>query len=206
MPRALLGITLAIVALARVASAEPCAETAATLRRELDGEARRMGYWVLAWRIFHSAAAVGQFAIAASGKASDNDTKSLWVGGAKSSLAALGFWFSPLRIHVPPPTGDACTDLALLRNTVERVASDERATFWAGHVSGVVVNGIGGVILAETASWQTGLTSFASGLAVGLINTYTMPRASWRQVGESSWTAGVTTGHGRWQLVVAGRF
>lgn len=209
MPRALLLITLGLVgagSLGRVAAAEPCAEDAAALRAELEHESTRVDRWVLAWRIVYSAAAVGEFAGAASGVANPDDTQGLWVGGAKASLAALGFWFSPLRIHVPAPSGDACTDLSMLRNTSERVASDERAAFWTAHVGGLIVNAVGIAILSQTASWRTALTSFATGYPVGLLSTYTMPRASWGRVREQSWTAGVTAARGRWGLVVAGSF
>jgi hypothetical protein len=207
--RALLVITLGVVAglvvPGRVA-AEPCADDAAALRKELEHESSRVDHWVLAWRIVYTTAAVGEFAGAAAGVANANDTQGLWVGGAKASFAALGFWFGPLRIHVPPPTGDACTDLSMLRNASERVASDERAAFWTAHVGGLIVNAVGIAILSQTASWRTALTSFATGYPVGLLSTYTMPRASWGRVRESSWTAGVTAARGRWGLVVAGSF
>lgn len=206
MPRALLLITLGVVLLGRVAAAEPCAEDAAALRAELERESRNVNRWVLAWRIVYTTAAVGELAVAASGAANREDTQGLWVGGAKASLAALGFWFAPLRVRVPPPSGDACTDLSMLRNMSERAASDERAAFWAAHVSGLIVNGIGIAILSQTASWRTALTSFATGYPVGLLSTYTMPRASWGRVREQSWTAGVTAARGRWGLVVAGSF
>ena len=214
MPRALLLIALGVVALARVAAAEPvvaaagepCAEETAALRADLERESRRADHWVLAWRIIYTASAVGEFGLGASGTGSADDRQGYWVGGAKSSLAALGFWFSPLRIHVPPPSGDACIDRSMLRNTAERVASDERTAFWVAHVGGLIVNIGGAVLLAETASWRTGLLSFATGYPVGLLSNYTMPRASWGRVRESTWTAGVTTGPGRWGLVVAGSF
>lgn len=206
MPRALSLITLAAVAAARVAAAAPCEADAAALRAELDRESRRVDRWVLAWRIVYTAATVGELAAAASGEASPDNTQGFWVGGAKSSLAALGFWFSPLRIHVPPPSGDACTDLSMLRNTAERIASDERAAFWTAHVGGLILNIGGALLLSETASWRVGVTSFATGYPVGLLSTYTMPRTSWGRVRERNWAAGVSTGRGRWSLVVAGVF
>src|SRR5215470_3186219 len=124
--RALMVFAIGVVALEREAAAEPCADDAVALRAELERESRNVDRWVLAWRIVYTTAAVGEFGVAASGAANHDDTLGLWVGGAKASLAALGFWFAPLRIHVPPPSGDACTDLSMLRNTSERVASDER--------------------------------------------------------------------------------
>ena len=206
MLRALLVITLGVAALARAAAAEPCADDAAALRGDLEHESRRAERWVLAWRIVYTTAAVGEFAAAASGAASHDNTRSYWVGGAESAVAALGFWFAPLRIHVPPPSGDACTDRSMLRNAAERIASDESAAFWSAHIGGLILNAGGAVILAKTASWRTGLVSFASGYAVGLISAYTQPRASWGRVREPSWTAGVSAGDGGWRLVVAGSF
>ena len=216
MLRVLLLITLGMGALARVAAAEPvtataavaepCAEEAAVLRADLEHESRRAEHWVLAWRIVYTAATIGELGLAASGTGSAEDRQGYWVGGAKSSLAALGFWFAPLRIHVPPPSGDACIDRSMLRNTAERVASDERAAFWVAHVGGLIINVGGALLLAETASWRTGLLSFATGYPVALLSNYTMPRTSWGRVRESTWTASVTSGPGRWGLAVAGSF
>jgi hypothetical protein len=136
-----------------------------------------------------------------------HDTKqSLYVGGAESTLAALGAWTSPLKIHVPPTTGDACTDLFVLRGVAERAAADERRTFWVAHISGLVINAAGGLIVAERTSWQNGVLSFGSGFAVGLINAYTMPRASWRRTREATWTAHVTVTGERYALVINGAF
>jgi hypothetical protein len=149
---------------------------------------------------------VGELGVAASGATDHDNTQSLWVGGAKSTLAALGFWVSPLRIGVPPSTGDACTDRAALRAAAERAADDERRAFWASHIGGLIVNAAGAIVLAETASWKTGLLSFASGYPVGLLSTYTMPRASWARVREPAWTASVVAGGQQYALVVAGAF
>jgi hypothetical protein len=206
VPRVLLVIALGIAAQSRVAAAEPCAEDAAALRAELAHESARTDRWVLAWRIVYTTATVGQFAIAASGEGSHDYTRALWVGGAKSSLAALGFWLSPMRIRVPPATGDACTDLSMLRNASERVASNERAAFWLAHVGGLIVNVGSTLLLAKIASWETGLTSFATGYPIGLLSNYTMPRTSWGRIREPSWTAGVTANKRQWGLVVAGSF
>jgi hypothetical protein len=127
--RVRLVIALGVVALARAAAAEPCGDAGA-LRAELEQESARADHWVLAWRIAYTALAVGELGGAVSGVADHDNTLSLWVGGAKSTLGALGVWLSPLRIDVPPPTGDACTDRAALRATAERAAADERRSFW----------------------------------------------------------------------------
>lgn len=205
MLRVILVIALVVVALAPVAVAEPCSDSSA-LRAELLRESRRVQQWKWAWRITYTTLAVAQFAVAASDSVSRDDKQSLWVGGVKSSIAALGQWTSPLRIHVPPPTGDACTDRSQLRYVAERAAADERIVFWTGHIGGPIINLGGAAVIASRVSWQAGLLSFATGYAVGLLNTYTMPRASWGRIREPAWTAGLVTGEGRYSLVVTGSF
>lgn len=198
-------IPLAVLALARSAAASPCGDPR-VLRDELERESSRMDHWVLAWRIVYTAGAVGQFAGAASGAADHDNTRSLYVGGAQSAIAALGFWFSPLRIHVPPPIGDACADRNALREVAERAADDERDNFWLGHIGGLVINGAGAIVLGEIASWKTGAISFASGEVIGLISTYTMPRASWGRVRDTAWGASVVVTDHHYGVLVGGAF
>jgi hypothetical protein len=198
-------IALGVIGLARTAAAESC-EAASALRADLEREATRADRWNLAWRIVYTAGAAAQFGIAASGAVGHDDTRSLYVGGAKSTLAALGHWFAPLRVRVPHTTGDACADRAALRAAAERAADDERDAFWSAHLIGLAVNAGATVLLAEMTSWKTGLTSFAIGYPVGLLTTYTMPRASWHRVSETTWAANAFIGEGRYALVVSGSF
>jgi hypothetical protein len=203
--RALLVIVLAGVMLPRAAIAESC-EDAKALREALERESRRADRWDLAWRIVYTTVAVGELGIAASGKADHDTTVGLWVGGAKSSLAALGFWFSPLRIRVPRLSGDACADRGALRGIAERAADDERDAFLTAHIVGLLVNVGGALIVAQQTSWQNGALSFATGFPVGLLSTYTMPRASWGRVREPSWIVNVAAADGRTSLLVSGSF
>lgn len=203
--RLLIALGVIVLVCARTAAAESCGDASA-LRAELEQESARADHWVLAWRITYTALAAGELGGAVSGVADHDNTLSLWVGGAKSTLGALGVWLSPLRIDVPPPTGDACTDRAALRATAERAAADERRSFWLAHIGGFLVNAAGALVLAETASWRTGLLSFATGYPVGLLSAYTMPRASWGRVREPAWTAGVVATGRQYALVVAGAF
>ena len=206
MPRVLLLITLGLLAvLPRTAGAEICADASAW-RADLEGEARRADHWNLAWRITHTTLAVGQLVGAASGVADRDTTQGLWVGGVESALGALGAWLMPLRIRVPARIPDACADLNAVHEAARRAAIDEHEAFVAGHIGGLIVNAAGGLVVAERVSWQSGLVSFATGYAVGLLNIYTMPRASWGHFRERGWTAGVTTDRGRYTLVVAGSF
>jgi hypothetical protein len=161
---------------------------------------------VLAWRIAYTAIAVGEIAGAASGAADRDQTRSLWVGGAQSAIAALGVWGTPLRIHVPVPTGEPCHDRVVLREAAERAAFDEEQAFWVNHIGGLILNGAGMVVLAQMTSWRAGLISFATGYPVGLLANYTMPRASWGRVREAAWTAHVEVDDHRYALVVRGAF
>jgi hypothetical protein len=198
-------ILLGVLGLPLRVAGEPCPDPAA-LRADLEHESARVDRWVLAWRIVYTAAAAGELGIAASGVASHDNTVSAWVGGGKSTLGALGFWVMPLRIMVPPPTGDACYDRAALREAAARAADNERDAFWTAHIGGLIVNAGATLLLAEMTSWKTGLLSFATGYPVGLLSTYTMPRASWGRVREPVWTASVVADGRRYGLVVAGAF
>jgi hypothetical protein len=205
VPRAYLLITLGLVVLVRTAAAAPCSEPSA-LRAELQRESTRVKRWNWTWRITYTTLAVAQFAVAASGSVDRDNEISLWVGGAKSSFGALGQWFSTLRVRIPPPTGDACTDRSQLRLAAELAAFEERKAFWVSHIGGLVINLAGSAIVAERVSLRTGLLSFATGYSVGLLSIYTMPRASWRRTRAAAWTAGVVTGDRQYSIVVAGSF
>jgi hypothetical protein len=203
--RAYLVITLSAIVLAGTAAAEPCSDAAA-LRADLARESTRVKRWNWAWRITYTTLAVTQFAVAASGSVDRDNTQSLWVGGAKSSIGALGQWFSTLRVRVPPPTGDPCLDRVQLRNAAEIAAYEERKAVWVSHIGGLVINLVGAAVIAERVSLRNGLLSFATGYPVGLLSIYTMPRASWGRTRAPAWTAGVVSGEGRHSLVVAGSF
>ncbi|HSR98209.1 MAG TPA: hypothetical protein VLM79_14220 [Kofleriaceae bacterium] len=199
-------ITLVVIACARIAAAAPCEGEASDLRSDLQREARRTRIWSWSWRIVHTTSAVVQLGIAASGKANRDDTQALWVGGVKSTLGALNAWFAPPHFEVPVATGDACTDRSMLRGARERNGSDERERFWAAHISGLIVHGIGVLVLAERVSWKAGLQSFALGYPVTLLNVYTMPRESLRRMRARAWMASVTADGERYGVVVAGAF
>jgi hypothetical protein len=203
--RTALLITLGLAVVPRPAAAQSCGDADA-LRAELEREARRVSTWNWSWRIGFTALAVGQAAIAVSGSVSDDNTRGLWLGSARSALGALGQWISPLRIEVPPATGDACADRTALRAAAERAARDERQAFWVSHLGGLAINIGGAAVLAGLTSWRNGLLSFATGYPVGLLSTYTMPRASWHRTRAAAWTAGITASDGTYGFVVAGGF
>ena len=203
--RICLVIVIGLAVLAPSADAAPCSEPAG-LRASLQRESRHARRWNLAWRITYTTLAVGHLAIAPSGTAERDQTRAHWVGGVKSALGALPQWTMPLRIRVPPPSGDVCDDRASLRNAAERAGYDEAATFWTSHVGGLVINITGAAILAHLTDWRTGALSFATGYAVGLIATYTMPRASWGRIREPAWTAAVLADGERYGLIVGRAF
>jgi hypothetical protein len=203
--RARLWILLGMAALARAAAAEPCGDPSA-LRADLEQESLAADRWNLAWRIAFTAGAVGQFAVAASGSVGHDNAQALWIGGMKSSLGAIVRWILPLRIEVPPATGDACADRTALRAAAERAARVERQSFWLSHLGGLAVNLGGTLAVAARTSWQTGLLSLAVSYPIGLLSTYTMPRASWGRIRAPAWTAQVVAGQDQWSVVVGGSF
>jgi hypothetical protein len=198
-------ITLGVTVLARAVAAEPCGDASA-LRADLQREAIHADRWNLAWRIGFTASAVGQFAAAASGTFGHDNTQVLWVGGVKSSLGAIVRWILPLRIDVPAATPDACADRTALRAVAERVAGDERRSFWLSHLGGLAVNLGATLVIANRVSWKNGLVSFAISYPVGLLSTYTMPRASWHRIREPTWTTDIVASRDHWSLVVGGSF
>lgn len=200
-----LGLAMLGLAHARTAGAGPC-DDASALRADLEHESVRAQHWTLAWRITYTTLAAAELGVAASGALGHDNAEAAVVGGVKSALGALGQWFAPLRIEVPAPTGDACADRAALRAAAERTAHDERQAFWVSHLGGLAVNLAGAVVLAQQVSWQSGALSFATGYPLGLLATYTMPRASWGRVREATWTASVVVGRDHRALVVAGSF
>lgn len=205
VPHARLWVLLGMAAFARAAAAEPCGDASA-LRADLEQESLAADRWNLAWRIAFTAGAVGQLAIAASGTVGHDNAQALWVGGVKASLGAIVRWILPLRIDVPPATGDACADRTALRAAAERAARVERRSFWLSHLGGLAVNLGGALAVAERTSWQTGLLSLAVSYPIGLLSTYTMPRASWGRIRAPAWTANLVAAGDQWSLVVGGSF
>ena len=205
MPPTRLVIILGIALVASSAAAQPCAESA-QLRAHLEKEARRASYWNWSWRLGFTALALGQFVAASSSTTNPDDRPGFWVGGAKSTLAALGAWTSPLRIEVPPAI-DPCVDRIALRDAIERTGYEEKKAFWTDHIAGFIISAGGALIVAEASSARQGLISFAVGYPVGLLHAYTMPKASWHRSRESTWTAGIVgTPGGGYSLVAFGSF
>jgi hypothetical protein len=172
---------IAIVA-ARSAAAQPTCDPTA-LRTELADEAARMDRWRLGWTIGYGALTAGQLALAAAnwnpiGPDDREFRDSRYVGAAESGIGALASLFAP-HIDVPDPVADSCADVAALEAARSKAGKLERTLFWGSHAGNLVVNAAGSLILAERTNWSTAALAFAIGYPVGLLNTYTMPRASW---------------------------
>ncbi|HEX7702113.1 MAG TPA: hypothetical protein VF403_15355, partial [Kofleriaceae bacterium] len=76
----------------------------------------------------------------------------------------------------------SCTDATALRAARVKAGDAERTLFYAGHLGNFVVNLGGSLLLARATTWRAGVIAFAIGYPIGLLNTYTMPRASWHAV------------------------
>ena len=168
------------------------------LRTHLEREARRAHRWNTAWAIAFGGAAVAQLALAVTetdpfGTFDRDDQEILYLGAAKATLGVASRVVRPLRVHVPVASGDACTDVAALRDALADAGRHERQTFFLTHLGGLAVNLTGAVILAVRRSFGVGALSFALSLPVAPLSAYTQPRGSWHLWREqrASWQVGV---------------
>lgn len=185
------------------AAAASCEEEAAELRALLEGEARRARRWNTAWMIGFATASAAQLALALTETnplgAFDRDyEEALYVGAAKAGLGTLVRIVLPLRVTVPPASGDACADAPALRAALEDAGRRERRGFWFSHIGGTALNLATSALLTYRRSLEVGAISFGIGYSVGLVHVYTQPRRGWHAWRErrSSWTVGVS-GDGR---------
>lgn len=192
-------------------SASPAAPTTCDvreveeLRAHLAHQARRASTWNFAWKWTFTAAAVGSTAVALADPFPEL-RDGLYVSGGKAAIGALGRWILPLKIDVPAPDPDPCTDLARLREVLAKAAKHQRALFLTNHIGGLAVNLAGAGILWYRGSPSQALLSFATGYPVGLLSTYTMPRGSWHRHRERLWTATVVPHEHGWVVTFAGAF
>jgi hypothetical protein len=171
---------------ARSAHAD-CAVEAASLRTQLHDESVRMDRWRYAWTAVYGAIAVGQLGLIATKTnvfgAYDREYRDKDIlGVVQSGLGAIASVLAP-SIEVPSPVADACADMTALRAARVKTGKTERELFYAGHLGNFVVNLGGSLLLARATNWQAGALAFAIGYPIGLLNTYTMPRASWHSLG-----------------------
>ena len=191
---------ICLASLLILAAATPPAHAACDqLRAHLDREARRARRWDLAWALTFGTFAVAQGGMLAAEwvpgeEWSDDAAAGLKVGIAKSSIGALSHVV--LRLKVERPSTDDCATLA---RAVRVTARNEKRAFWLDHVGSLLLN-VGGLLylgLVED-TWSEGWKSFALGYPIGLISTYTQPRASWHFAARLD--------DGGAQVVLSGRF
>lgn len=204
------GALVALLLLAQPVHAQTACDLAeaAELRAHLEGQASHARKWNIAWALIFGGAAVGSAVVGYADPFPELQT-GLYVSAGKASIGALGRIILPLRIPVPDPNPDACTDVATLRKAVALAAKRERQNFWLNHVAGALVNGGGAAIIYwKTDSVGQALLSVAIGYPVGLLSNYTAPRGSWRfhREREATWTATVMPHEHGWTLGVAGAF
>jgi len=187
-----------------LASAIACAASSAHadcehLRAHLDREARRAHRWDVAWAVTFTGLAVAQGGLilaewVPAEEWSEDVEAGLWVGIVQSTIGAASHVVLPLRVE--RPSSDDCAELA---RAVRVTAHHERVAFWLDHAGNLAL-GVGGLLylgLVED-SWSQGVKSFALGYPIGLLATYTQPRASWH--------LGMRLDDGGAQLTLSGRF
>jgi hypothetical protein len=167
---------------ARSAHAD-CAAEATGLRTQLHAESVRMDRWRYVWTAAYGAIAVGQLGLIVTKTnvfgAYDREYRDKDIlGVTQSALGAIAMVLSP-SIEVPAAVADSCADATALRMARVKAGATERTLFYAGHLGNFVVNLGGSLLLARATNWQAGALAFAIGYPIGLLNTYTMPRASW---------------------------
>jgi hypothetical protein len=193
-----------------------CEEQAAELREALTREAHRADVWNKVWRWTFTGAAVSSAAIGYADFDFLHDSQAgLYVSAGKASVGALARWILPLRIHVPPPTADACADVEAMHAEIKRVAKREKGLFITGHIGGILLNGVGGYIVYHYSGLGQAALSVGIGYPVGLISNYTMPRSSWHRYRDRDWdlpsatpmpTLSVVPIRGGWFVSLGGAF
>ncbi len=160
---------------------EAAAAEAQQIQGLLERESRRARTWNLGWGLGYGGLAVGQVAAVLAVPVDPKTQASLYVGAAQSALGSLGLAVAPLQVApTQAPTGDGCADREAARAALAVTAQNERRTFFANHLGGLVVGLAGAVILAIPYEARAeGIESFALGYPVSLVSIYTQPRAAW---------------------------
>ncbi len=178
--------TILLVLVARRAAADCDVAQARLLREQLRDESHRMDRWRYGWSAANGIATIGQLALVVAkynpaGPYDRTYRDAMYVGAAQSGIQAIAQLFVP-GIEVPPEQSDPCADLAALRAARARNAATERTVFFGTHVANLGINLAGSAFLVLDTDWTTALVAFAIGYPIGLLDTYTMPRDSWRAV------------------------
>ena len=149
----------------------------ARITGELEREERRVRTWSVAWGIGYAAAAAGQAGAALI--IDDEDRQAdLYVGSGKAAIASLAVVVLPVRVSTPPPpTGDACRDLAAANAALaETAASQAKGRGWFKYVGGLVVSGAGVAIAgSQHGDWLRASLLAGVGFGVTQIQRWTQP-------------------------------
>src|SRR5258706_6579642 len=149
-------IVIAIAILSRRADAS-CTEEAAELRDALRDEAHRARVWDVAWAVGFGVAAAGSVVLVATetkpfGTFDEDYRELLLVGAAKAAIGMASHLVLPLKITVPEPVSDPCTDVVALRAALAEAAKRERRSFYLNHLGGLAMHLVGIAVLAERRS------------------------------------------------------
>ncbi len=199
-------VVVFLLASTNLSSASECpadaADRAAQIRARLDVERGKASRWRWGWAAGFGALSGAQFALAMTetapfGEFDEPLEASLYAGAAKSGVGMLARIVKPVKVPRPSQSGDACADLASAERALAITARSEKISFWLNHVGGLSLQ-IGGSLyigLSTEDAWTDAAISFALGLTVGTISTYTQPRTIWKQERARARAAAVT-----WQL------
>lgn len=212
------GVAAAAPAPASACDAEVAAARVARIDAHLAREARRSRRWNVGWTLGFAGLAGGQLGLAAAewtpiGEFDDAKRAGLHVGAVKAAVASVGRAVLPLRVARPRLTGDPCADLDAAERALRATAAAERRGFYLNHAATVAFGVAGLLVLGlHYDTWEEGWMSVALGTPVGLLSTYTMPRASWRADRDGAFeaapamTLGVARGDGWTSLVLSGEW
>lgn len=190
-----------------------CGTDADRLRAHLVEVEPAVYRWNTVWTVALGSAAVLQFTLAAThtnpfGTFNEDFQEAMYVGGTKATIGMLSRIVTPLRVRLPEASADRCTELAALRGSVKKLASQERQNFWLTHIGGFALNAAGGLLLWHRRSFKVGAVSFLTSLPVGWLIAYTLPRKTWHlyRSESPSWTVTIGAGEGHGTIGIAGTF
>ena len=166
MKRLAATVIAAMLGASPVHAAADCAADADRLRAHLEQADTATFRWNTTWTVLFGAAAVGQVVLAVTeykpfGTFDEATRDTYYVGAGKATLAFATRVFTPLRVSVPAPNEDRCTELVALRASLKAVANKERQGFWLGHTGGLLLNVAASAYLWNRHSLTDGAIAFA---------------------------------------------
>lgn len=158
-------------------SADEARATTERITARLENQYGKTRTWSLVWGIGYAASAVG---FTTAGLLIDDEDRQvdLFVTGGKSTIAALSVFVLPVRVtRPPPPSGDACADLAAARKALaESAKSQAKGRGWIKHAGGLLLNGAGIAIAgSQHGNYLRASVLALSGIAFGQAQIWTQP-------------------------------